>query len=151
MTHSSAQAHTPQVNVELSSGNSEQVSSPVAVSSLSTVVCPTTSHENFSSKCDAIHSSPQSPSLPTPAKSASSSCLHQSINMHLCYLNSRSLINKLSNFQSYAPYNIYCITETWLSNSIFDCEILPCNSPLWLYTLSKRQSLPWWRCPHCCS
>ena len=56
--------------------------------------------------------------------------------MHLCYLNSRSLVNKLSNFQSYVystPYNIYCITETWLSDSIFDCEILPCG-----YTLYRK-------------
>ena len=43
-------------------------------------------------------------------------------------MNSRSLVSKLSNFQSYVystPYSIYCITETWLSNSIFDSEILP--------------------------
>ena len=81
VTHSCAQAHTPQVNVELSSGNgvtSEHVStvptSPVAVSSPAEV-CPTTSNVNLSSQ---THSSPQSqslsdPSLPTPAKSASSS------------------------------------------------------------------------------
>ena len=24
-------------------------------------------------------------------------------------------------------HNIYCITETWLSNPVFDCEILPCE------------------------
>ena len=51
-------------------------------------------------------------------------------------MNSRSLANKLSNFQSYVystPYHIYCITESWLSNSVFDCEILPCN-----YTLYRK-------------
>ena len=50
--------------------------------------------------------------------------------MHLCYFNSRSLVNKLSNFQSYVystPFNVYCITETWLSDFVFDCEILPCG------------------------
>ena len=29
------------------------------------------------------------------------------------------------------PYSIYCITETWLSNSVFDCEILPCEYTLY--------------------
>ena len=28
---------------------------------------------------------------------------------------------------------VYCITETWLSNSVFDCEILPCE-----YTLYRK-------------
>ena len=39
-----------------------------------------------------------------------------------------------SNFQSYVystPYSIYCITETWLSNSVFYCEILPCEYTLY--------------------
>ena len=51
-------------------------------------------------------------------------------------MNSRSLANKLSNFQSYVystSHNIYCITETWLSNSVFDCEILPCE-----YTVYRK-------------
>ena len=29
------------------------------------------------------------------------------------------------------PNSIYCITETWLSNSVFDCEILPCEYTLY--------------------
>ena len=29
------------------------------------------------------------------------------------------------------PKSIYCITETWLSNSVFDCEILPCECTLY--------------------
>ena len=32
------------------------------------------------------------------------------------------------------PNSIYCITETWLSNSVFDCEILPCE-----YTLYHKE------------
>ena len=35
----------------------------------------------------------------------------------------------------YSTHNsIYCITETWLSNSVFDCEILPCE-----YTLYHKE------------
>ena len=29
------------------------------------------------------------------------------------------------------PNSIYCITETWLYNSVFDCEILPCEYTLY--------------------
>ena len=32
----------------------------------------------------------------------------------------------------YSTHNsIYCVTETWLSNSVFDCEILPCEYTLY--------------------
>ena len=37
-------------------------------------------------------------------------------------------MNKLSNFQSFvytSNFNILCITETWLTDSVFDLEILP--------------------------
>ena len=41
-------------------------------------------------------------------------------------------MNKLSNFQSFVysnPFEIYCITETWLSNLVYDHEIITskCN------------------------
>ena len=42
--------------------------------------------------------------------------------------NERSLVNKLSKFQSFVysnPIDVYYTTESWLSNSIFDTEILP--------------------------
>ena len=42
----------------------------------------------------------------------------------------RSLVNKLSLFQSYvysSDYDVICLTETWLTESIFDQEILPTN------------------------
>ena len=51
-----------------------------------------------------------------------------------CYLNIRSLVNKLSLFQSYIyslDLDVYCLTETWLSNSIFDQEILPTNNNIY--------------------
>ena len=47
-----------------------------------------------------------------------------------CYLNSRSLVNKLTIFQSYvysSDFDVICLTETWLTESIFDQEILPNN------------------------
>ena len=43
-------------------------------------------------------------------------------------MNTTSLVNKLSNFQSFVYTSdccIFCITETWLSNGIFDNEVLP--------------------------
>ena len=44
----------------------------------------------------------------------------------MCLFNSRSIVNKLSNLQSFVyNYTIYCITETWLSDSVSDFEILP--------------------------
>ena len=48
--------------------------------------------------------------------------------INCCYLNIRSLVNKLSLFQSYiysSDYDIICLTETWLTDLIFDQEILP--------------------------
>ena len=48
----------------------------------------------------------------------------------VCYLNSCSLVNKFAQFQALvysSCYNIICVTETWLSNYIYDKEILPCK------------------------
>ena len=45
----------------------------------------------------------------------------------LSYLNSRSLVNKLSNFQSFVyshAFGVICNTETWLSDFIYDKEVL---------------------------
>ena len=45
-------------------------------------------------------------------------------------LNIRSIVNKLSTFQSYvysSDLDVICLTETWLSESVFDQEILPSN------------------------
>ena len=47
-----------------------------------------------------------------------------------CYLNIRSIVHKLSLFQSYvysSNFDVICLTETWLSESVFDQEILPTN------------------------
>ena len=48
----------------------------------------------------------------------------------MCYLNIRSIVNKINVFQSF----VYCtlpdiigVTETWLSDKIFNNEILPQN------------------------
>ena len=43
-------------------------------------------------------------------------------------------MNKLSNFQSFvytSNFNILCITETWLTDSVFDLEILPTDSTIY--------------------
>ena len=48
----------------------------------------------------------------------------------MCYLNIRSIVNKIIAFQSfvYSRFpDIIGVTETWLSNKIFDNEILPHN------------------------
>ena len=42
--------------------------------------------------------------------------------------NARSIVNKLNNFQSYVysvDFQIVALTETWLTESIFNNEILP--------------------------
>ena len=47
-----------------------------------------------------------------------------------CYFNVRSLVNKVSKFQSLIysfNYDIVFVTETWLTDFIFDQEILPTN------------------------
>ena len=47
--------------------------------------------------------------------------------MEVCLLNARSLVNKLSVFMSFvysSDYSVICCTETWLSEHIFDNEII---------------------------
>jgi len=46
----------------------------------------------------------------------------------VCFFNARSLVNILDLFKSYVLstfHNIICVTETWLSDNIFNAEILP--------------------------
>ena len=48
--------------------------------------------------------------------------------LQICLWNCRSLVNKLSEFQSYVyscTHDVFVLTETWLSQDIFDKEILP--------------------------
>lgn len=48
----------------------------------------------------------------------------------VCFFNARSLVNKLPQFQSLVlslNYDVICVTETWLTDLIFDQEILPSN------------------------
>ena len=48
--------------------------------------------------------------------------------LHICLMNTRSLVNKLSNFQSFicsSDFSTSCITETWLYKDVFDNEIIP--------------------------
>jgi exonuclease III len=49
------------------------------------------------------------------------------VNVHICLYNIRSIVNKLSNFQSFvytSDFNVFCISESWLSSSIYDHEVL---------------------------
>jgi len=44
------------------------------------------------------------------------------------YINIRSIVNKLPQYFAYSHnFDVIAITETWLSNSIYDKEILPMN------------------------
>ena len=57
----------------------------------------------------------------------------------MCLLNVRSLVNKLSKFQSFVyshSFCIICVTETWLSDFIADGEILPTD-----YILYRKDRL----------
>lgn len=48
--------------------------------------------------------------------------------LSVCLFNARSLVNKLTQFQSFiysSTYDLICITESWLTNMIYNSEILP--------------------------
>ena len=52
-----------------------------------------------------------------------------------------SIVNKLSQFQSFVyshNFDVIAITETWLSNSIFDNEILPTNYKIYCNDRGSR-------------
>ena len=57
----------------------------------------------------------------------SKSWLPRGQNLKVCVINPRSLVNKLSKFQSlaYSSPSVISVTETWLSQSILNNEILP--------------------------
>ena len=58
-----------------------------------------------------------------------------------CYQNIRSIVNKLSLFQSYvysSNFDVICLTETWLTESVFDQEILPTNYNIFRKDRSTR-------------
>ena len=68
----------------------------------------------------------------TRSNSSSSHSWQSSDSLSICVFNVRSLVNKLYNFQSFvyasnfnaSNFNEFCLTETWLSENIYDCEIL---------------------------
>ena len=81
------------------------------------------------------HPNPTSNSSNHPQSDSISNNLHNVMTNYnctfsCCYLNIRSLVNKLSLFQSYvysSDFDVICLTETWLSESIYDQEIPPTN------------------------
>ena len=86
--------------------------------------------QEFSPPCsNSLHSSdvtsPTTPTSVTPPKSNNS---WLSSPKSVCVFNCRSLINKLSLFQSLvysSDFTFICLTETWLSDHVSDGEILP--------------------------
>ena len=75
-------------------------------------------HTNLTS--NSISSS--SPAIPSAVSASLSDWLSA------CLLDSRSTVKQLSRFQSFAyssPHKIFIITETWLSDHIYNNEILP--------------------------
>ena len=53
----------------------------------------------------------------------------------------RSLVNKLQKFSSFVyrlNYQIIAITETWLTSSIYDNEILPCQYTIYCSDRKSR-------------
>ena len=69
-----------------------------------------------------------SPITPTPVAPPKSNDSWLSSPKSVCVLNCRSLINKLSLFQSFvysSDFTFICLTETWLSDYVSDGEILP--------------------------
>jgi len=59
------------------------------------------------------------------------SCYHFLAQIHfLAHATTFFLLTALQSYVYSTPYSI-CITETWLPNSIFDCETLPCEYTLY--------------------
>ena len=81
---------------------------------------------------------------PLPLSFVSSNLLPhaaQSDSNKLCLWNARSLVNKLRSFQSFiysSSFSIYAITETWLTSSIFDGELLPSDYSIYRHDRPTR-------------
>ena len=61
--------------------------------------------------------------------------------LSIFYTNPRSIVNKLQQFQSLVyskSFDIIALTETWLTDSIFDNEILPTNYTIFRNDRSSR-------------
>ena len=81
--------------------------------------CVETSNNNYN------NSNVSHPRIPT---SDSNNNDYNSITCY--YLNIRSIVNKLSAFQAHvysSDFDVVCLSKTWLSDSLFDQEILPSN------------------------
>ena len=56
--------------------------------------------------------------------------IHQHLQLNQLFFNARSLVKKLTHFQSFVlstNFDIICVTETWLTDFIFNQELLPHN------------------------
>jgi len=71
--------------------------------------------------------------LDSPNPDPSQSTTQANTDNHVCLINIRSIVNKLSIFQSYVysrSPDVIGVTETWSSNKIYDHEILSSNYSL---------------------
>jgi len=68
--------------------------------------------------------------------------------------NARSIVNKLNNFSSFvytSKYKVYGITETWLSDHIYNNEILPIDYVIYRKDHSSRGGGIMLTCNNCIS
>lgn len=59
----------------------------------------------------------------------------------MCLWNSRSIVNKLSNFQSFvvsSSVDIFALTETWLNHSFQNTEIIPSHYTIYRHDRPTR-------------
>ena len=142
--------NSPLVTNSTSPNNvSSPTTSLITNSTTPSIVCPTTTSNPVVPNLQSIQSIPSisenaaiNPLLSTCSSSSvphvASSNPHSPSNLlsnHLavCLYNPRSLVNKLSDFQSFvysSHFDCLCIMETWLSDCIHDRKILPCGFSL---------------------
>ena len=66
--------------------------------------------------------------------------------------NTRSLKNKISFFQSIytKSLDVFLVTEAWLSDSIFNNELLPTDYTVYHCDRESHHHHAWWWCSNCC-
>ena len=128
LIHARDKVATPSSN---SSNTSQQVPSKVTGSTPSLPLPTSLYTSETSSTSSQTKWLDQCHQTPLPLSFVSSNLLPhaaQSDSNKLCLWNARSLVNKLRSFQSFvysSSFSIYAITETWVTSSIFDGELLP--------------------------
>ena len=123
-----------------SSAHDQQITSADNTKSCSHHIPKRSDNNHVSSHHVSITSDNNSVSVATSPDGSISTCSppvnvpQPNLATYICCFNARSLVNKLSKFQSFvyaSKFNVFCVTETWLSNYIYDCEILPTDFVLY--------------------